>query len=115
MWRVLAARVDAADLGGEFGHRCIASRSVLLQSTGEDVAQGAGIAKVRRGSEERGKNFGGAGARECRTTAGHFEEHCSEAEDIRPRVQLISTGLFGRHVSWGTHHATSLGCLEHRV
>src|SRR5262249_39651847 len=64
MRRALAERVHTVELSGEFGHRWIAARRGLLQSTGQDVAQRTGIARVRRRGKQSGKNFRGAGTRE---------------------------------------------------
>jgi len=44
----------------------------------------------------------------------HFIHDDTEGKQIRPSIQLIATGLLGRHITWGAQHQANLGTVMFR-
>ena len=84
---------------------------ILLERLVQNALQREGQARIellrRRGrgvedaveDERRGRGGEGRDARR------HFVEHDAQREQVRPRVQLLAPGLFGRHVQGRAHGA----------
>ncbi len=83
---------DVLELGGERAavtHRRLEPRGRVPQDGGERVHRLRPLERGRAGE--------------------HLVEHRSEAEDVRPVVDLLTSGLFGGHVGERAHHHARFG------
>src|SRR5262249_43479929 len=60
-------------------------------------------------AQNRRHDFVDTGTFERQMSRQQFENHYAKTEDIGPRIHLVSTRLFWRHVDGGAHHDAGVG------
>ncbi len=96
-------RADGAEIGDELGRVAMAVAGLLLQAAARDPGErGRGqprrVQSRRRIAQDRGHRLGAAVLVERPLTRQHLDQHGSEGEQVRTRVERSGSYLLRRHV-----------------
>ena len=99
-----------SEIGQQFANGLVTLVPVLSQHLADKGLQLGRNVRSGRGQrfgvfiQNAGKNIGVVVAGKRQLAGKHLVQHCAEAENIRPGVNMLSSCLFGRHIPYRPHY-----------